>query len=98
MIYEFMTDDGEIVEASYPMRRAPKVGNVYTVTNTAGEKVKATRIMSLPQVRGDPWKPYISSRLPRNIEGVNCTPAGKPIIETKAQEANIAAKLGYERE
>jgi len=98
MIYEFMSDDGEVIEASFPMSNAPKLGSVHTVTNSEGKQVKATRIMSTPHVQGDNWKPYISNRLPRNIEGVKCTPAGKPIIETRQQERNIASKLGYERE
>lgn len=98
MFYEFITDDGEVIEARFPMKSAPKLGGVYTVTNGRGEKVKATRIVSQPTVRGDPWRPYVSSRLPRGLEGVKHTPDGKPIIETRAQERDIMAKCGYERE
>lgn len=98
MIYEFMSDSGEIIEASFPITKAPAIGSVHTVTNGAGEKVKATRIISPPSVRGDPWKPYVSNRLPRNLEGVPCTPEGKPIVSTRAQERDIMAKFGYERE
>ena len=98
MIYEFIDDDGELIEANFPMTDAPKIGGAYVVTNAAGVQVPATRIVSAPVVRGDPWKPYVSSRLPRNLAGVNCTPAGKPIIETRAQERNIAAKFEMERE
>ncbi len=98
MIYEFMTDDGKILEADFSMKNPPKLGKVYEVRDEAGETVKATRIMSTPNVQGDNWKPYVSDRLPRNIKGVKCTPKGKPIIETRQQERNIASKLGYERE
>ena len=99
MTYEFMDDAGELIEAVFPMTKAPKLGSIHTVTNKAGKQVKATRILSVPAaVRGDNWRPYISSRLPRNLSECRCTPLGKPIIETRQQERNIAAKYGYERE
>lgn len=99
MIYEFIDDDGELIEADFPMKRAPKIGGVYTVTNRAGKLVQATRIISVPAaVAGDNWQPYASDRLPRNLPGCKHTPKGKPIIESRQQEREIAARHGYIRE
>ena len=98
-IYDFMTDDGEIVEALLPMAESGSIGDIMTVTDPdTGEDILATRLPNPPQVLGDNWKPYISNRLPRNLEGVPCTPSGKPIVTTKAQERDICSKFHYERE
>lgn len=89
-----MTDDGRVLEKSYPAAQAPDLGQVVEI-----DGVRATRILSAPAaVRADNWKPYVSTRLPRNLEGVRCTPSGKPIVETRAQERNICSRFGYERE
>lgn len=75
-----------------------EIGTVATVELPSGETVQATRIISMPQVRGDGWKPYISERLPRNMEGVPCTPSGKAIITSRSQEANVFSEFGFERD
>lgn len=93
-----MDDEGELIEAHYPMAKAPPIGSVRTVTNKAGERVRATRIISMPGTVKDNWKPYASTRLPRNLKGCRCTPGGKPIIETRQQEREIAARLDLKRE
>ncbi len=95
MRYEFITDDGELVEHEMPATEAPDIGARVTLPD--GRRV--TRVLSRPAaVAGDPWKPYISNRLPRHLKGVPCTAEGKPIITSRAQERNIMAKFGYERE
>lgn len=98
MIYEFMDNDGNIHTAPYPMSEAPDIGTVVTIETDDGP-IEATRIMSRNvQVQGNVWKPYVSNRLPRNLKGCACTPEGKPIVQTQAEERNIMAKFGYERE
>jgi hypothetical protein len=97
-LYEFMTDDGQIVEQYMPAGMAPDVGAVVTVTMPDKSIRLATRILSMPLVMGDTWKPYVSHRLPRNLKDVPCTPSGKPIVQNKRQEREIMARFGYERE
>lgn len=99
-LYEYMTDDGRLIEQHKPMAEAEPVGSVCQVPDpdAEGQTVAATRIFSGFRVQGDPWEPYVSERLPRNLEGVPCTPNGKPIVTTKGQERDICAKFGYERE
>ena len=98
--YEYMTDEGRIIEAVKPMAEADPVGAVVELADPQrdGASVLATRIYSRPRLQGDPWKPYVSERLPRNMPGVPCTPDGKPIVTSRQQEREICAKFGYERE
>ncbi len=97
--YEFMDDNGRIIEAFFSMKDVPDIGQVVDVPDPDhhGQTIQATRIMSMPQAQ-QVWKPYISNRLPRNLKGVPCTPSGKPIINTQAQERDIMRRFGYERE
>ena len=99
--YEFMTNDERILTKMCPANGPayPEVGQVYDVTDPmTGNEVKATRIMSVPMRPTDVWKPYVSSRLPRNMPGHPCTPEGKVIVNTQAQERDIMSQGGYERE
>lgn len=95
-----MTDDGRIIEATFPMKEAPPVGTITTIPDPDNDDqpIEATRLFSQVQGRGDNWKPYISNRLPRHLDGVPCTPSGKPIVASRKQEREIMAKFGYERE
>jgi hypothetical protein len=94
-----MDDAGRVIEATIAMADAPAIGRVIELDDpdAIGLRVRATRIAS--QVRDQPtWKPYISHRLPRFLQDVPCTPSGKPIITSQAQETEIKARFGYERE
>lgn len=97
--YDYMTDDGRIIEAYKPMHEAGPIGGVEHVSDPdTGELIQATKLPPQCNVQDDLWKPYISDRLPRNLDGVPCTPNGKPIVASRAQEQHIMAKFGYERE
>ncbi len=93
MIYEYESEDGSIVEIQKPVAKADYIGKVIV---HEGRRVK--RIASATSKPTAVWKPYISSRLPRNLEGCQCTAQGKPLIATQAQEREVAARLGWERE
>lgn len=92
--YEFMDDDGQLHEEFMAMSEAPRIGESCTLA----DGTPVTRIASLPESQRNNWQPYISSRLPRGIEGVNHTPQGKPIIESRSQEREVAARMGMVRE
>lgn len=99
--YEFKTEDGRVLVKNCPVNGPgfPEVGEKYLVTDpVTGDDVMATRIMSIPQKPTAVWKPYVSNRLPRHLEGQPCTPEGKPIVSTQAQERDIMSQCGYERE
>ena len=93
MIYEYQAEDGSTVEIEKPVSQCDYVGKVIVHEGRRLKRV-ASRETSSPPV----WKPYISNRLPRNVEGCKCDPQGKPIIETQAQEREVAARLGWSRE
>ena len=91
VVYE--AKDGTRLYRDLPMSKAQPIG---TVVVKKGKKYK--RIASAGTSSPPIWKPYVSNRLPRNMEGCSCDPQGKPIIETQAQERNVSSRLGWERE
>lgn len=91
-IYEFETDDGVVLTQFFAMKEAPRIGQGVVI-----DGMKCKRIPSCPGGR-PAWRPYISNRLPRHLPGCDCTPSGRPIVRTQAQERSIASKLGWERQ
>lgn len=96
MIYEFLDPDGNVVEIDFPMREAPSIGSII---NHEGRTL--TRIASTPQV--DPGTnrhqyPYVSTSLPRRLEGCKTNRQGKPIIMSKRHERNVMAQHGFEKD
>lgn len=96
MKYEFTDEHGNLVEVDLPMSQAPSIGTAIT-----HEGRRLVRIPSAVQV--DPASnrsqyPYVSSALPRNLEGCRTTRGGKPIIESKRHERNIMAQHGFEKD
>lgn len=91
-MYEFTAPDGSVVELVFSMDDVPCIGdkierNGVTLVRSAGTTRTQQR-----------WKPYVSDRLPRNLEGIPCTKQGKPFIGSKAVEDEVKARLGWERE
>jgi len=42
--------------------------------------------------------PYVSKRLPKNLEGCQTNKFGQPVIESKSHEREVMAKHRYRRE
>jgi hypothetical protein len=96
MKYEFLDSDGNVVEITMLMRDAPSIGSIIT-----HEGQTLTRIASTPQV--DPGTnrsqyPYVSTSLPRRLEGCKATKQGKPVIMSKRHEREIMARHGFEKD
>lgn len=53
-----------------------------------------------PSVAVADWNkyPYVSRRLPKNLEGCSTNGIGQPVIVSKSHEREIGAKHGYRRE
>lgn len=97
--YQYMTDDGRMIEHTKPMSQAGPIGGIEHVRDPGtGDTIQATKLPPQLETGTDNWKPYISLRLPRHLAGVPCTPSGKPIVTSRQQERNIMAQFGYERE
>lgn len=95
MLYPFQKPDGTVIEASFPMVNAPRIGDYVTID---GERCR--RVASTTQVGVNPSAtyPYVSSQLPRNLSGCKVDRLGKPIITSRRHEREIEARHGYERD
>jgi hypothetical protein len=88
---------GERVRLVYMMADAPSIGTEVTMGTTTYRRLPETDVqVDVGAVR---WRyPYVSQSLPRNLKGCKTTRQGKPIITSRAHEANVAAEHGYERD
>jgi hypothetical protein len=87
----------EHVRLAYTMAEVPSCGDIITVGDHDYRRLPETDLhVDVGLVR---WKyPYVSQSLPRNLDGCKTNRQGKPIIESRSHEANVAAKHGYERD
>tara|TARA_R110000824_G_scaffold84256_9_gene210275 strand:- start:492 stop:794 length:303 start_codon:yes stop_codon:yes gene_type:complete len=88
---------GELVRLSYSMADAPSIGTLVSSGPKNYLRLPETDIqIDVGAIR---YKyPYVSQSLPRNLEGCKTMKSGKPIIESKSHEANVASRHGYERD
>jgi hypothetical protein len=94
--YEFQTSEGTIIELFFHMREVPAIGA--TVNHDLFGAV--TRIASAAQVSTNfttGTYPYASNALPRNLPGCRTDSRGRPIIESRRHERNVASEHGYQR-
>ena len=96
MRYEFLDTEGNVVEIDMRMSEAPSIGSIIT-----HEGKTLTRIASTPQV--DPGTnrhqyPYVSTALPRGLDGCKTTRQGKPVIMSKRHEREVMARHGFEKD
>ena len=98
MIYDFVNDmTGESVELNFSMADVPSIGD--TVMHE-GEKLR--RIACCQIDAGIDAKihgyPYVSSSLPRNLEGCDTNRQGKPIVTSRRHEHELISQHGYVRD
>jgi len=109
MIYEFMADDGDVIEVERPMRHAPEMG---TPVTRDGKVYR--RIMSRNIADGSAYDlsayPKISSTLPQfggkdpgkatDVDWVREEGRhyGKVIIHSQQQERDLCKKFGFTRD
>lgn len=96
-LYEFIHDgSGDTIERIFPMGEAPqeiKIGKKKYRRNFAASQPVGAQVGFASQ-----GYPYVSNRLPRNMDGVHCDSSGKPIIRTQQHEREIMAKHNLMRE
>ena len=98
MLYQFQSDDGEVIERDYRMSNAPELGQKVTVNGKAYH-----RILSLPASVGlaeydENDYPRVSRALPKFTKGCPLNEKGQPVILNKAHERRILKQEGYTRE
>lgn len=86
--YEFVGDDGTVIEAVLSIR-SPQADGAPLVRD--GKTYR--RIMSSPPIRKE-FPTYVSYALPKHWPGCKCDPKGRPVIESRAQERRIAQESG----
>lgn len=97
---EYLFEDvttGERVRVVYRMGEVPSCGDTVDVGGATYRRLPETDLqVDVGRVR---WNyPYVSQALPRHLAGCKTTRQGKPIIESRAHEANVASQHGYERD
>lgn len=95
-MYQFRSDDGDIIERNYPMAEAPDLG--FAVVEK-GKTYK--RILSVDIQIEKEFKPYESIACTRGVEKFDSSikvnkKTGRPIISSRAQEKAVAKQLGLE--
>ena len=91
------TDTGERVTMVYAMKDVPSIGSLVTKPDATYRRVADAGFqVDVGVIRN--MYPYVSQSLPRNLEGCKTNKQGKPIIESRRHEANVAARHGYERD
>ena len=95
-LFEDVTTE-ERVRLPYAMVDAPSIGSVVSTEDRKFRRLPETDMqIDVGAIR---WKyPYVSQSLPRNLEGCVTNRQGKPIIQSRSHEANVAAKHGYKRD
>jgi hypothetical protein len=103
MMYEFMASDGDVIEASYPMSKAPDIG---TPVKRNGKVFR--RVISQCVSDGSAYDinsyPKISSTLPQFGDGAEhigdkgSKHWGKCIIESQSHERDLCKRHGFTRE
>lgn len=98
MIYDFVNDiTGKTVELHYSMANVPSIGEVI---EHEGEKLRRISCCQIDagmaaKVHG---YPYVSSALPRNLEGCGTNGQGKPIVTSRNHERELRSRHGYSRD
>ncbi|MGD9631424.1 MAG: hypothetical protein AB7V18_19465 [Pyrinomonadaceae bacterium] len=97
MIYCYTCDIcGVTYEETYGMGKQPQ-----SIPCKCGEQALRDWAAEGTQVDDRPLDskyPYVSNRLPRNLEGCKTDHNGKPVVMSKKHEREIMAKHGYSRE
>lgn len=96
--YEFVADDGQIVEKSYPMRDAPPIGAEITVDGKVFRRVFCGTVDQAGIDRKTHKYPFVSHALPPYLPGCKHTHTGNNIIRSQRHEREVLARTGYVRE
>lgn len=96
-MYPFIDEaTGETVELMYSMSEAPSIGTTVEVDGRVLTRVVADYQIDPATNRSQ--YPYVSSSLPRNLEGCTTNSQGKPVIMSRRHEREVMARHGYAKE
>ena len=97
-MYQFKSDDGEVIERDFRMSDCPDLG---FPINFKGKTYR--RILSMPARVGlaehdSNDYPRVSRALPKYTKNCPLNEKGQPVILNKAHERKILAQEGYSRD
>lgn len=96
-MYSFVADDGDEIELSYPMDKAPPIGSVIAVSGKEFRRVISRGLQVNSEFK--PYKVYTKCPTIAGECGLKFDPKDKrPIIQNKAEERRVAKIKGYEAE
>jgi hypothetical protein len=96
-LYPFIDEaTGETVELMYSMSEAPSIGTTVEVDGRVLMRVVADYQIDPATNRSQ--YPYVSSSLPRNLEGCTTNSQGKPVIMSRRHEREVMSRHGYAKE
>lgn len=98
MIYEFVdTASGERRDVIFGFSDAPRIGETITHEGATLRRVPSCTVSAGVDAVTHGY-PYVSNSMPRNIDGCDTTPQGKPIIKSRRHEREVCARHGCERD
>ena len=94
--YEYRFEDGdrEIIEVF--QRMSDPI--LEKIQGRPVERLFGAGVFADAKFKADQKYPYVSSRLPKNLEGCPTDKHGKPVILSQRHERDICARHGYGRE
>ncbi len=101
MTYEFIAEDGSVIEENHPMKTAPdeivREGKRYKrAAFSRANKVFFNDAQVKTMVEGYPRDDVT---MPRGEDvGGGLTPKGRPIIRSRTHEKEVQARYGYRRD
>lgn len=99
MIFCYACPDCGIHEEEHQIGRAPVTIFCPICQGICSRAFHAEPKATNPEkLAADGKYPYVSSRLPRNLEGCPTDSKGKPVILSKRHEQEIASRHGMKRE
>lgn len=98
MIYEFENvNTGEKRDFHYLMENAPCIGEIVKHSGNEWRRVVNFHVDGGMEAKVHGY-PYLSSSLPRNLEGCETNSQGKPIITSRNHEKQVMSRHDYERD
>ncbi len=97
MRYEFTDETGNLVEIDLPMREAPSIGSIIVRDGRTLTRIPSLSVQVDPATNRSQY-PYVSTALPRRLDGCKTDRMGKPIIMSKRHEREVMARHGFEKD
>ena len=88
---------GEVLERNFPIGKAPEVIETDDGV-TCARDFQSEGAGPSAQVAAAMKYPYVSSRLPHNLEGCPADSKGKPVILSQRHEREVMSRHGYIRD